>query len=307
MGYNLTLFQEAYIVSQFFGGAPTRRVALDFRNAFGLPISAPTVLRRVRKNVKNVANTIKYLMNKERTKAGSKRKLGFTPLLGNIWEIDEIYIPVGKKRCPLVVVKDLKTCFIVVAKLARSVTIKEVTKVLICARETANKCPVELRGDGHPSYSKAVKQAFGDKTKLTINKKIGQMGQDQSIESTFGNAIRSRMKRMKSLHSLARSHVIIQGLVIDYLFARPCEALNGKTPAEAAMAWKPVDGKRGWHALLRLAGCYAKKSDVIKMNSRKEKFQKQLTFDEFPGCLSTKSSCKASNHGRQLKLSLFLI
>jgi hypothetical protein len=63
------------------------------------------------------------------------------------------------------------------------------------------------------------------------------MGQDRSIEGTFGSAIRSKIKRMRSLYSWEKSLIIIRGLILDYLLARRCEALNGKTPAELAMAW----------------------------------------------------------------------
>ena len=305
MGYTLTLFQEADIVSRFFGGEPLRRIALDFRNAFGLPMSSPTILRRVWETVKTVDSTVKYLMKTERTRTGQQHKSGFVPVLGDTWEIDEVYIPLGRKRFPLIVIKDLKTCFIVAAKLAKSATIKAVTEALICARETANKCPKELRGDGHPSYKKAVKRAFGKKTMLIINKKIGKMGQDQSIEATFANAIRSRIKRMKSLHSWNKSPIIIKGLILDYNFARPCEALNGKTPAEAAMAWEPIDGKRGWHALLKMAKHYAKRRSP---KNAKGKTQRQLTFDEIIlGKRSTNRSFATFDRKKQLQLSSFLI
>ena len=53
--------------------------------------------------------------------------------LGNVWEIDEIYLQIGRKRFPLIVVKDLKTCFIVAARLAKSATIAAITEVLFCA------------------------------------------------------------------------------------------------------------------------------------------------------------------------------
>ena len=308
MGYDLTLFQTAYIVERFFGGAPLRRIALDFRNNFGLPISAATILRRVVEIIKTVDGSLRYLMDAERTETGHPN-FGFTPVLGDIWEIDEIYLQIGRKRFPLIVVKDLKTCFIVAAKLAKSTTIKTVSEVLVCARETANKYPRELRGDGHPAYPRAVKCAFGRRTKLTIHKKVGQMGQDQSIEGTFGSAIRSRIKRMRSLHSLEKSPIIIRGLILDYLFARPCEALNGQTPAELAMAWNPIDGKRGWPALLQLAKHYGKIRFPAKKKGQVCVTQRQTTLDE--SLLVEKKTMKKGrrvpwDRNKQLQLGSFL-
>jgi hypothetical protein len=164
IGYELTLHQMTYIIERFFGGAPVRRIALDFRNKFGLPISAATILRRVVEMIKIVNATADYLMKIERTEAKQPR-FGFTPVLEHIWEIDEIYLLFGRKNWPLIVFKDLKTCFIV-AKIAKSVTVQAVTQVLVCAREIANKCLNELRGDDHPAYQRSVKRAFEKKNEV---------------------------------------------------------------------------------------------------------------------------------------------
>jgi len=308
VGYSLDLFQTAYIVGRFYGGESLRRICLDFRNDFSFPISASTSLRLIVAKTKTAYEAVDHLMEMERL--SPTQKSGFSPILGDIWEIDEIWLPLGRENFPLIVVKDLKTCFFPAANPARGSSIETTTEALVCARDIARKCPVELRGDGNPAYKKAVRRAFGHKTKLTVHKKIGPMSQDQSIEGTFGAAVRNRIKGMRSLHSWAVSPIIIKGMVLDYHFARPCEALIGKTPAEAAMTWNPLDGKRGWPALLRLAEYYERTRLSLKKQVQVySKIHRQITFDELPIVdkrLIGKDGPLTCDRNKQLQLSSFL-
>jgi hypothetical protein len=265
MGYPpLTKFQRAYILEQFYGKGGLRQISFNFRNNFNLPLSPPTLLRRIIDNVKIISETIDILIKNEYV---ANKKSMFRPNLGNIWEIDETPVKIGKEFYPLIVVKDLKTCYFVAASIEKSSTIETTTKTLISSKNLARKCPVEIRGDGNTVYEKAVKRAFNGKTKLTINKKIGQMGQDQSIEGTFGGSIKSWIKSKRSLHSWSIAPIILKGYFLNYHFARPCEALCGRTPAEVAMEWNPIDKRSGWQTLLGLTEYYRKilplKSDYM--------------------------------------------
>lgn len=309
MGYDLTPFQHAYIIERFYGNTSLRRISFDFRNNFGLPISAATVLRRVVENTITASEVMEYLMKTECI-GSTQKKSDFIPVLGDIWEVDETSLPIGKERVPLIAVKDLKTCYFPAANLEKASTIETTARALICARDLARKCPVELRGDGNPAYEKAVRLAFGRKTKLTINKKIGPMGQDQSIEGTFGASIKSWIKSKRSLHSWLISPIIVKGYILDYHFARPCEALCGQTPAEAAMAWNPLDGKRGWPALLQLAEYYGKTIVTSKkQNKISKRIQRQITLDELPlidNNWTRKDDPSTGNRNKQLRLGSFL-
>jgi len=114
---------------------------------------------------------------------------------------------------------------------------------------------------------------------------------------------------MRSLHSWDKSPMVIRGLILDYNFARPCEALNGKTPAELAMAWKPLDGKRGWLELLQLAEQHAKGRGIPRKKKEIGNIQKQTTFDLFLlGKTAAKNGCCPTfDHKQQRRLDLFLI
>jgi hypothetical protein len=99
-------------------------------------------------------------------------------------------------------------------------------------------------------------------------------------------------------------------MVLDYHFARPCEALIGKTPAEAAMAWNPLDGKRGWPALLGLAENYERTRHYLKKQGQVcSRIHRQITFDELQivdKMLIRKNDPLTCDRNKQLQMSLFL-
>jgi hypothetical protein len=279
MGYKLTAFQRAYILQSFYGKESLRRIAFNFRENFHLPISAATILRRAVEDTLMVNDAIDYLM-RDGNPLPLVKESDFVLRLGDIWEIDEIWLPLGKENFPVIAVKDLKTCFFPAAPIEKTSSIETTANTLIYARKLAHKCPVELRCDGNAVYDKAKKIALGNKTKLTINKKTTKAGKNQSIEGTFGGTIRSWIKSKRSLHSWLISPIIIKGYFLDYHFAKPCEALCGIPPAEIAIAWNPLDGVRGWPALLQLAEYYSKTIVTSKKQKQVSKrIQMQITLD----------------------------
>lgn len=186
MGYKLTLKQIAFILDSFYGGVPIRRVTCQFRNFHSLPISHVTAWRYVVKYSKLSHEAVTYfLMNGAITFTGSKRRFEFRLNLGDIWEIDETYLHIRGKRLPLILVRDLKTGFIIVGKLAWSVTANAIKEVLMIAKALAFKSPLELRCDGLQSYAKPVKVVFRGKTKLSVHKRDGEMGRNEAMEGTI--------------------------------------------------------------------------------------------------------------------------
>lgn len=308
MVYHLTPFHKSYILQSFYGKESLRRIAYNFRENFHLPISAATVLRRAVENTQIAYEGVEYLMKKEPL-LPSQTESDFSPRFGDIWEIDEIWLPLGKKNFPFIVVKDLKTCFFPAANLEKKSTVETTANVLISARELARKCPVELRGDGNPAYQEAVKRVFGRKTTLIINKKTSKAGENKSIEATFGGSIRSWIKSKRSLHSWLISPIVLKGYILDYHFARPCEALCGQTPAKVTMDWNPLDGIRGWPALLQLGEYYAKKTVTFRKQNHSYRIQKQVTLD---GLSLVNSSWTRTDHkstsvsNKQMRLGSFL-
>ena len=254
MGYKLSLSQRSLIPELFYAGLPIRRISHIFRNRFDLPMSSSTVIRQVISSAESAYEAISYLLE-----SGT---LGFRLQVGSIWEIDEIYIKMRKKRLPWIVVRDLSTAFVISEKLVYTVTSDAIRETLAKAKILSHRFPAELRCDGHHAYPKAVDAVFRSRTLLSVNPRMDDRGMNQSIEATFSQ-FRSRIKIMRSLHSLETSPIILKGLILDYNFVRPCEALGGRTPAELALHRRTLDGKCSWNMLLTLVEYYKR----LKANS----------------------------------------
>jgi|GEM_PF-2304501 len=269
MGYKLRLEQIAFIMDAFFGGMSIRRIVCQFRDRYGLPISASTVLRLIVKWVQLSYKAVTFfLLEGGILIASSKLKLDFKLHLGDICEVDETYLPIRGKRLPLILVRDLKTGFIIVGKLVCGVTINAIKRTLMIAKSLAFKCPKELRCDGLQSYARPVKVVFKGKTKLSIHKREGDMGMNQAIEGTI-RVLKDRLNKMLGLHSNKVSPIIVMGVILDFNFVRRSEALGGKTPAELALRRKPLLSQgEGWLFLLKLAKHYQQFSNVKKQTNR---------------------------------------
>jgi len=192
-----------------------------------------------------------------------KGEYGFELRVGDIWEVDEMHFPYKKRKLPLIIVRDLKTAFDLGANLAYTVTSDAVKSALIAAKAIAHKCPLELRCDGLPVYDSAVRDVFGTCTKLSTHKRVGRMGQNQSMEG-HNSVFRTRFKAMRSLHSDEKSSIIMRGLVIDNNFVRCSTVLFGMTPAELALNKKPIDGKHSWLMLIELAEYYRRNTANLR-------------------------------------------
>lgn len=247
MGYKLSLSQKSLILELFYAGLPSRRISRILRNRFNLPKSPPTIIRQVVDSAKIAHEAVSYLLE--------NKALGFRLQTGSIWEIDEMYVKLRERRLPWIVVRDLSTAFVISEKLAYTVTSDAVEETLAKAKILSHKCPAELRCDGHSAYPKAVQAVFKGRTRLSVNPRIDDRGMNQSIEAMFSQ-LRSRIKIMRGLHSIEASPIILRGLILDYNFVRPCEALGGITPAELALHRRTLNGKCGWDMLLTLAEYY---------------------------------------------------
>jgi hypothetical protein len=271
VGYKLTLEQSAFILDLFYAGLSLRKISQIFRARYGLPLSPATILRRILQWVTDVDIAITYFLEKGEN--------GFELDVGDIWEIDEMYFPYKRGKLLLIIVRDLKTAFVLGAILAYTVTSEAVKNALIAAKAVAHKCPLELRCDGLPVYDGAVKDVFGSSTKLSVHKRVGKMGQNQSMEGSNG-VFRNRFKAMRSLHSAEKSPIIMRGLVIDNNWVRYSTVLFGRTPAELALKKEPIDGKHSWLMLLELAEYY--KRNIANLRKRSGTFKGgNSTLDPF--------------------------
>lgn len=246
MVYTLTLKQQAFILSSFFGGFSIRRLTVEFRTLFYIPISSSTIYRLISNTIPRVDHVISYLLTLGKV---------YTVRAGDVWEADGTYTK-GVKIC-LIPVRDLKTGFILGSVQSRTEDEVSIENALREAKEVAHKCPKIFRCDGNPAYVKAAKKVFRNKTKVEVYKRVGRMGQNQAIEGYF-SAFKDRLKSMHGMHSEARSRILLRGLVIDHNFVRSIDDFKHRTPAE--MVGINIGSLFGdkWLTLLELTKHYEK-------------------------------------------------
>jgi len=222
MVYKLSLDQIASLLSLFYGGLSMRRLTIEFRNMHHLALSPATAYRRICYETRDVDIALHQLLAQ-----GKDYRLK----VGDIWEADATFIKGIKLG--LMHVRDLKTGFIVGNFPSRTEDAYSIENALKEAKEVSHKCPKTLRCDGHPAYIKAARKVFGNRTSVEVYKRIGRMGQNQSIEGDTA-VLKDRLKFMRGLHSEARSPILLRGLIIDHNFVRPTSIGYGKTLAENA-------------------------------------------------------------------------
>ncbi|MEM2143865.1 MAG: DDE-type integrase/transposase/recombinase [Candidatus Jordarchaeaceae archaeon] len=247
-----------------------RAVRDHIRAHYDLPISTATILRQIIFSVYEVEMAITFFLRE-----GIR---GFRLRLGDVWEIDELYVACKNQRFPLIIVRDLRTGFDVGTYLARSTSSENIKIALKKAKEIAHACPSELRCDGLRSYDDAVREVFGDNTRLLRYRRVGNMGQNQSIEG-HNSVIRSRLKIMRCLHSYDKSRFIVNGLILHYNYVRTSQVLGERAPIELAMEQLDPDYKHSWLWLLKQVSYYRTMHQNPCNYSRV--FKKELRLDHF--------------------------
>jgi len=281
MGYRLNLAQIAFLLDHFYSGNSLRNTSRLFRTLFQIPISPPTILRRMQEWVEKVDYALSLAIENKET--------GFVFSFGDIWEIDEMYIKQGRKYLALMIVRDLKTGFDLGVNIIEahpdpdrrkpSITSDEVAVALENAKNTAHKNPMELRCDGLQSYENAVEKVFGHDTVLSIRTRVEGRGQNQSIEGHNG-VLRSRLKAMRSLHGKESSITVLKGLIINYNFVSPSPALSDRTPAKVALGKTTIDRRYTWQTLLELAKAHEPKLEKKLKPEIKPELRK-MTLDMY--------------------------
>ncbi|MCD6239993.1 DDE-type integrase/transposase/recombinase [Candidatus Bathyarchaeota archaeon] len=249
--YSLNLEQMARILCDFYGGKPLRRIAHDFRDDYGIPISPPTIYRRIILSVARVDDFLSYRL---------KRDPDFRVRVGGVWEADGTF---ARMDLSLISVRDLTTAFALGNSISKSENQASAEKAFREAKEIAHRKPEKLRIDGNPALYKAARKVLGNDVCIEVKKKVGVMGANTSIEG-FNSIIKSRIRRMRGVHSSEASKIIIRGLIIDYNFARPSEVIGGITPAEKAKLNIRRLFPNAWLTLLDLAFNYKRKTRMPK-------------------------------------------
>lgn len=173
------------------------------------------------------------------------------PQLSGVWHADEMKVNVHGKWQWLWNIMDSDTRYILASHVAQGRGVAEAQEAFQIAKKNSNPEgePTFLISDGLSSYQAAANREFRNTVHLAG---VGIQGEvnNNRIERLHGT-IRERNKVMRAIKKPDSS--MIEGHRIYYNHIRPHQALNGKTPAEAAGVDEAVEGNR-WEQLVRKAG-----------------------------------------------------
>lgn len=178
----------------------------------------------------------------------------FTPLVGDTWRTDELYIKVKGNQKYLFGMMDDETRFRIAQMVAEHKGTDDVRPMFREAKEVAKKLPKTLISDGannfHDAYRKEFWPQFGETESPMHIREIRMDGQvhNNKMERQNGEW-RDREKVMRSLKK--QDSPIIAGMQIYHNFIREHEGLKGKTPAEAAGI--TVEGQNKWLTIIQNA------------------------------------------------------
>lgn len=240
--YKLSIDDYAFLFDKFYSERSLREIAVILRRQRCLPITPPTIWRRIVRLTPHMLQAVRYLLRYE-----------WQPRVGAIWEMDGTLLE-GVPRW-LIVVRDIETCLPLSWVTSDREDAKSSEKALRMAIGIFRTSPKIFRIDGNKAFLSVAKKVLNDRSRIMVNPRIGRAGQNQSIEGFFSE-LESWMDSKRGLHSKKYCSTIIDGWMLHYSFVKPCPTLNLLTPAEAAGVNFGWFGK--WHALVNFGIMFRK-------------------------------------------------
>src|SRR4030042_6255114 len=169
------------------------------------------------------------------TKDAIKITDSYQPNTGYVWLADETAIKIGdrKQQCWLLSIIDVKTRFLLAARLSQYRRVEDIQEVLKEAYNRSGRLPKVIMTDHLHAYVHAIPTIFVDKTKHLQVKKLTAKPNNNIIERMQGT-IKSRLKTMRGLKSLDTARIVIDGFLINYNYFRPHETLFGQADTKPA-------------------------------------------------------------------------
>ena len=139
---------------------------------------------------------------------------------------------------------DSKTRFVLAAYLSRERTTRAAATAMAMARERTANAPREIKTDGLPSYQKGVKTAFPTHPVKHVVSKGIRAEINKNLSEWLQGTFRDRDKTLLGMKQRESGQAYLDGLVLNYNYFRPHQALDGKMPAERAGAEIPFESWR---------------------------------------------------------------
>ena len=220
----------------YFSGESLRNTARSLR-LIGVQVSYRTVL--------NWINKYTALMEKYLDK--------ITPQVSDTWRADELFLKVKGNMKYLYALMDDQTRFWIAQEVADTKFTADLRPLFQQGKRVAEKKPMTLITDGAPNFHEAYEKEFYTNRLETRTEHIREIALDgvrhnNKMERMNGE-LRQREKVMRTLEK--PDTAILAGMQIYHNYVRPHEALDGRTPSEAAGI--KVEGENKWLTLIQNA------------------------------------------------------
>lgn len=221
----------------YFSGLSLRKVSRNVSDHFNVDINYSTIYTWIQRYVPMISDYVKTL----------------TPELSNTWHADELFVKMkggksnkmNKNIAYLWNVMDRRTRFLLASKLSED---RDAVGAVAAFKEAIQNAqgiaPENVFTDAHKSYGQGIKALEMAGTPNHIaNCGVGKPHATNNRIERLNGTLRERVKVQRGWKS--KKSAIAEGMRLQYNFVKPHEALEGKTPAEAAKLQIS-----GWKALL---------------------------------------------------------
>lgn len=217
----------------YFSGESLRKTAESLR-LIGTDVSYKTVENWIAKYVSLMQGYVQKLR----------------PNASDAWRADELFAKFSGKLEYIFALMDDETRFWIAQQVAAQKGISDVKPMMFEGARLAGKNPKTLITDGAPNYIEAARAFSVHGHPINHIREIRLTGQihNNKMERMNGE-IRDREKVMRGLK--VEETPILQGVQLYHNYIKPHEALNGRTPAEAAGI--VVKGENKWLTLIQNA------------------------------------------------------
>ena len=184
-----------------------------------------------------------------------------TPNVSDTWRADELFLKVKGNMKYLYALMDDQTRFWIAQEVGDTKFTADIRPLFKQGKKVAGKQPKTLITDGAANFHEAYEKEFFTQKLATRTEHIREIAFDgvrhnNKMERMNGE-LRQREKVMRTLEN--SDTPILTGMQIYHNYIRPHEALNGRTPSEAAGI--RIDGENKWLTLIQNA---SRKNENVK-------------------------------------------
>ena len=177
-----------------------------------------------------------------------KEAKDYHPKVGDTWIADETVLRIGGQNVWMYDIIDDKTRFLLATRIAISRTSRDAQMLMKEAERKADKIPKVIVTDKNYSYLDGIEQAFGADTEHIQSRPFTTDTHSTQKIERWHETLKERTKVMKGLKTLETAIQFVAGFLVHYNYFRGNEALDGKTPAEAAGVKFPY---KDWAEIIR--------------------------------------------------------